>query len=62
VADAAAPPPAVEQIQVKREAAIVMRAQQEAGGKDIDDGVHTLFFDLGGQPEFWPLVGEFLRE
>jgi hypothetical protein len=60
--DGAQMAPVVEQIQVKREAAIVMRAQQEADGKDIQDGVRTLFFDLGGQPEFWPLVGEFLRE
>jgi hypothetical protein len=51
-----------EQIHVTRETAVVMRAQQEAGGHDDQDGVHTLIFDLGGQPEFWPLVGEFLRE
>lgn len=51
-----------EQIQVKREAAIVMRAQQVADGPEDEDGVHTFIFDLGGQPEFWPLVGEFLRE
>lgn len=55
-------PVAPEQIQVKREAAIVMRAQQEAAGNENQDGVHTLVFDLGGQPEFWPLVGEFLRK
>ena len=47
-----------EQIQVKRETAIIMCAQ----GHEDQDGVHTLIFDLGGQPEFWPLVGEFLRE
>jgi hypothetical protein len=51
-----------EQIQVTRETAIVMRAQQAADGRKDQDGVHTLIFDLGGQPEFWPLVGEFLRE
>jgi hypothetical protein len=61
-ADAPTPPPVVEQIQVKREATIVLRAQQETSGKDIQDGVHTLFFDLGDKPKFWPLVGEFLRE
>jgi hypothetical protein len=51
-----------EQIQVKRETAIVMSAQRAAEGHEDQDGVHTLIFDLGGQPEFWPLVGEFLRE
>jgi hypothetical protein len=51
-----------EQIDVTRESAIVMRAQQEAGGREEQDGVHTLILDLGGQPEFWTLVGEFLRE
>jgi hypothetical protein len=51
-----------EQIQVKRETAIVMRAQQATEGHEDQDGVHTLIVDLGGQPEFWPLVGEFLRE
>ena len=41
----------------------MMRTQQEAGGREGRDGVNTLIFDLlGGQPEFWTLAGEFLRE
>lgn len=55
-------PVAHEQIHVKRETAIIMRAQQGINAEEVQDGVHTLIFDLGGQPEFWPLVGGFLRE
>jgi hypothetical protein len=64
VRDAVASQPAAitEQIHVTRETAVVLQAQQNAAGQTMQEGVHTLFFDLGGQPEFWPLVGEFLKE
>jgi hypothetical protein len=26
------------------------------------DGIYTLFSDMGGQPQFWALVANFLRK
>ena len=51
-----------EQIRASRETDVILRARETSGASDVQDGVHTLIYDLGGQPEFWPLVGEFLRE
>lgn len=50
-----------EQIEIRKEAAVIARSQRGHTEDDHSEGVHTLLFDLGGQPEFWPLVGEFLR-
>ena len=59
-ASPAATPPQVQLPQRDRDALLdVYEAQLRSGNSH---GVHVTFYDMGGQPEFWPLVGEFLRK
>ena len=60
-APASAPPPAAgtEQIHMARDAEVVL-SRAGADGEE-SEGVHVSFYDMGGQPEFWALAGEFLR-
>lgn len=47
--------------QIHAEQGVVLSALAERWDMDVNEIVRVIFYDMGGQPEFWPLVGEFIR-
>lgn len=47
--------------QIHAEQGVLLSALAERKGMDVSEIVRVIFYDMGGQPEFWPLVGEFIR-
>lgn len=50
-----------EQIQANQEYGKVLTSFVEREGVEGHEVVRVNFYDMGGQPEFWPLVGGFIR-
>lgn len=48
-----------EQIQANQ--AVVLQSFNDRNDADQQELVRVIFYDMGGQPEFWPLVGGFIR-
>lgn len=55
------PPRVVEQIQASQDYGNVLASFEKRKGMDVREIVRVNFYDMGGQPEFWPLVGGFIR-
>lgn len=47
--------------QIRAEQGVILSALAERDAVDMSEILRVIFYDMGGQPEFWPLVGEFIR-
>lgn len=52
---------ALEPIMGQQVLDMMMRRLQEGGSSAGGDGTHVTFLDMGGQSEFWQIIGSFLR-